>query len=53
MKKILIIGGGVIGLSIAYEISKNNRFKVLLVESKPLLYAGYLMKIVNSFLDLI
>lgn len=32
MKKILIIGGGVIGLSIAYEISKNNRFKVLLVE---------------------
>jgi len=32
MKKILIIGGGVIGLSIAYEISKNNRFKVFLVE---------------------
>lgn len=32
MKKILIIGGGVIGLSIAYEISKNNKFKVLLVE---------------------
>ncbi len=34
MKRILIIGAGVIGLSIAYELSKVKRFKIILVERK-------------------
>lgn len=34
MKKILIIGGGVIGLSLAYEISKKKKFQVFLIEKK-------------------
>ena len=34
MKKILIIGSGVIGLSIAYELSKVKKFKVTVIEKK-------------------
>ena len=32
MKKILIIGAGVIGLSISYELSKMNKFKITILE---------------------
>ena len=32
MKKILIIGAGVIGLSIAYEFSKKKKFKIFVLE---------------------
>ena len=32
MKKILIIGAGVIGLSISYELSKIKRFKITVLE---------------------
>ena len=32
MKKILIIGAGVIGLSISYELSKSSRFKITVLE---------------------
>ena len=32
MKKIIIIGGGVVGLCLAYEISKNRKFQVFLIE---------------------
>ncbi len=32
MKKVLIIGAGVIGLSISYELSKTNKFKITVLE---------------------
>ena len=32
MKSILIIGAGVIGLSIAHELSKTKKFKIVVIE---------------------
>ena len=32
MKKILIIGAGVVGLSIAYELSKYKKFRIIVLE---------------------
>ena len=40
MKNILIIGGGVIGLSLAYEISQKKKFKVILFEKNKNLGLG-------------
>ena len=34
MNKIIIIGAGVIGLSIAYELSKIKKFKIIVLEKK-------------------
>ena len=44
MKKILIIGSGVIGLSIAYELSKVKRFKVTVIEKSKTIGSGNTLK---------
>ena len=44
MKKILIIGSGVIGLSIAYELSKTKKFKITVLEKSKNIGSGNTLK---------
>jgi L-2-hydroxyglutarate oxidase LhgO len=44
MKKILIIGAGVIGLSIAYELSKIKKFKIIVLEKSKTVGSGNTFK---------
>ena len=46
MYKIIIIGAGAIGLSIARAISENSKDSVLIIEKAPLLIL-YLYNLVN------
>ena len=44
MKSILIIGAGVIGLSIAHELSKTKKFKIVVIERSNSFGSGNTLK---------